>query len=153
MTINDFPVHYHYITSLSPIGRPTPTVQWRVNDEVWPSDETQEPDEVTKVTLRVTQLGRQHLHAVFECRATNFNDTSPISATVTLDMNCEWQARDYSSLQWESHPLLARDEVAGDSFINSNFHTFCLLYKETKSRDCEWNKRGTFLHLFHYVEE
>ena len=68
-----------------------------------------EPDDVTKVTLRVTELGRRHLHAVFECRATNFNDSSPISATVTLDMNCEWQAGDSSStlhviwLTQESH--------------------------------------------------
>ena len=68
-------------------------MEWLVNDEVWHSEEMKEPDDVTKVTLRVTELGRRHLHAVFECRATNFNDSSPISATVTLDMNCEWQAR------------------------------------------------------------
>lgn len=84
--------HHQGVTFFPPAGRPTPTVQWRVNDEVWPSEETQEPEGVTKVTLRVTELGRRHLHAVFECRATNFNDSSPISATVTLDMNCEWQA-------------------------------------------------------------
>ncbi|KAK8402382.1 hypothetical protein O3P69_000656 [Scylla paramamosain] len=76
-----------YLTCRVSGGRPKPQVEWLVNDEVWHSEEMKEPDDVTKVTLRVTELGRRHLHAVFECRATNFNDSSPISATVTLDMN------------------------------------------------------------------
>lgn len=72
-------------------GRPTPTVRWLVNGEAKSGEEMQEPGDVTKVTLRVPKLGRRHLHAVFECMATNFNDSSPISSTVTLDMNCEYE--------------------------------------------------------------
>ncbi|XP_042228072.1 uncharacterized protein LOC121870347 isoform X2 [Homarus americanus] len=72
-------------------GRPVPTVQWLVNEEVRPSEEVQEPGGVIKVTLVVQELSRTDLHAVFECRATNFNDSSPISSTVTLDMNFQPQ--------------------------------------------------------------
>ncbi|XP_045133861.1 nephrin-like isoform X2 [Portunus trituberculatus] len=68
-------------------GRPTPTVMWFVNEEAWQAPVTQEAPGVISATLTLPQLTRRHLHAVFECRAFNFNGSMPATATATLDMN------------------------------------------------------------------
>ncbi|XP_050731413.1 hemicentin-1-like isoform X2 [Eriocheir sinensis] len=68
-------------------GRPTPTVVWLVNEEVWRAQVTEDAPGVISAALTVQQLTRRHLHAVFECRAFNFNGSLPASATATLDMN------------------------------------------------------------------
>ncbi|XP_064078282.1 LOW QUALITY PROTEIN: nephrin-like [Macrobrachium nipponense] len=68
-------------------GRPPPKVEWLVNDEVWATEDNQDPGGVIQLEFSIARLSRKHLHAVFECRATNFNESTPVSSTVTLDMN------------------------------------------------------------------
>lgn len=135
-------------------GRPTPTVQWLVNDEVRPSEEVLEPGGVIKVTLVVHELTRNDLHAVFECRATNFNDSTPISSTVTLDMNfqpvnvsilsgsgslsagteyelvCQaWGSRPAAIISWWKGGTTALKDAAMTTSPDSNVTTSILKYR------------------------
>ncbi|XP_071524793.1 uncharacterized protein [Panulirus ornatus] len=135
-------------------GRPTPTVQWLVNDEARPSKEVMEPGDVIRVTLAVPELTRNDLHAVFECRATNFNDSSPISSTVTLDMNFQpmnvsilsgtgslsagteyelvchaWGSRPAAIISWWKGGTTALKDAAMTTSPDSNVTTSILQYR------------------------
>ncbi|ROT67327.1 putative sidestep protein [Penaeus vannamei] len=139
-------------------GRPTPVVQWLVNDEVRSSQESRSPPGVINTTLVVPRLSRNDLHAVFECRATNFNDSAPISSTVTLDMNfqpmnvsilssssslsaeteyelvCQaWGSRPAAVISWWKGGTLALKEAVMTTSPDSNVTTSILKYRAEMS--------------------
>ncbi|XP_042217603.1 nephrin-like [Homarus americanus] len=68
-------------------GRPAPLILWLVNDEVRRTEVVEEEEGILSASVSVPELTRRHLHAVFECRAFNFNGSDPVTSTVTLDMN------------------------------------------------------------------
>ena len=40
--------------------------------------------------LVIEKLGRPHLHAGLTCEATNSNNSAPVTATITVEMNCKY---------------------------------------------------------------
>ncbi|KAK7074662.1 hypothetical protein SK128_011972 [Halocaridina rubra] len=68
-------------------GRPSPNIFWVVKDEVWRTEIEEEVGGSLKTTLLIRRLTRHYLHSVFQCQATNFNASSPVTSSVTIDMN------------------------------------------------------------------
>ena len=46
-------------------------------------------EEVLSASLRIERLTREHLMAVYSCRASNNNLTEPSVSEVTVDLNCK----------------------------------------------------------------
>uniref|UniRef100_A0A182JRM8 Ig-like domain-containing protein n=1 Tax=Anopheles christyi TaxID=43041 RepID=A0A182JRM8_9DIPT len=77
------------ITCISTGGRPLPKVQWWYENKVINNTSLILSDKRVKNTLVLHRLERKHLKSVFTCQAANNNVTIPISASITLDMNCK----------------------------------------------------------------
>ncbi|KFB35298.1 AGAP002104-PA-like protein [Anopheles sinensis] len=73
------------------LGRPLPKVQWWYENKVINNTSVVLSDKRVKNTLVLHRLERKHLKSVFTCQAANNNVTNPISASVTLDMNCKYR--------------------------------------------------------------
>ncbi|XP_068208272.1 protein turtle homolog B-like isoform X2 [Palaemon carinicauda] len=135
-------------------GRPAPKVEWLVNDEVRATEENQDASGTIQLDFSIPRLSRKHLHAVFECRATNFNESTPVSSTVTLDMNfqpmnvsimsssnslsasteyeltCQaWGSRPPAVISWWKGGTQALKEAVMTTSPDSNVTTSILKYK------------------------
>ena len=49
---------------------------------------TKSNEEILSASLRIERLSRDHLMAVYSCRASNNNLTEPAVSEVTVDLNC-----------------------------------------------------------------
>lgn len=71
-------------------GQPKPQVTWwREGVLLDESSEVTPSGHVTRNELELPTLARHDLMAVFTCQASNNNISAPLSASVTVDMNCE----------------------------------------------------------------
>lgn len=71
-------------------GRPQPRLTWWHENYLLDDTFTAISEKTVKNELYVEKLQRHHLHTVLTCQASNNNITSPISAVVTLNLNCKY---------------------------------------------------------------
>ncbi|XP_068204828.1 nephrin-like isoform X2 [Palaemon carinicauda] len=67
-------------------GRPPPRVTWWHEEALLDEVSEQVTEDISRNTLTLPNLSRQHLHRVITCRASNSNMTRSINASVKLDM-------------------------------------------------------------------
>ncbi|KAA0193756.1 hypothetical protein HAZT_HAZT000433 [Hyalella azteca] len=77
-------------------GIPTPTVSWWQGGTLLDDVSELSTPEVTRNSLRMPPLSRSDLLLQLSCVAFNSNLTNPISASVTIDIACEYKI-------WNNH--------------------------------------------------
>lgn len=88
LEVHSAPFHRKPIlVSLKISGRPPPRVTWWQENALL--DDTLEQTDERKVrnVLHIERLQRKHLNVIFTCQASNNNLVTPISSSVTLDIN------------------------------------------------------------------
>ncbi|XP_069981058.1 synaptogenesis protein syg-2 [Penaeus vannamei] len=68
-------------------GRPRPSVSWFHEESLLDNVSEVKRGEVTTNTLTIAALTRADLYRVLTCQASNSNLSTPVAATVTLDMS------------------------------------------------------------------
>ncbi|XP_068208506.1 uncharacterized protein [Palaemon carinicauda] len=111
-------------------GRPPPKVVWLMNGKERRSEVTQQAGGVIQITTSITHLRRNHLHGIFECRASNFNGSSPVSSSITLDMNFQ--------------PVnVSVTSGSGSLSANTDYELVCKAWGSRPSAVISWWKGGT----------
>ena len=121
---------------LPSIGDPSPRVLWRLNGRLLDAEyESTMVGEVSN-TLVIERLGRQHLHAPLRCEASNTNDSRPVTALVTIEMNREYQCYLEARMTLQLSQLSGMTHIIDPLFgsvrhylINQALHNSIMLYK------------------------
>lgn len=71
------------------LGRPQPRLTWWQENTLLDDSYTSINEKKVKNELQIEKLQRHHLNAVLTCQAANNNITAPISAPVSLNLNCK----------------------------------------------------------------
>lgn len=91
-------------------GKPSPKITWLINDQpVRNSTEVGVSSTVlasansrtVRSDLRLTDLSRKDVHSEITCQATNNNRTSPLAATLHVDMNCKFYRKYIFSIKMQ----------------------------------------------------
>lgn len=88
---------------------------------------------VTNNELIIPSLNRHHLLSVFECQAKNNNITTPLSASITLDLNCKfyqyyWPANEHYIMYPEVFELEKKKHFSrGFNFVTNPLKC-CLIF-------------------------
>lgn len=72
------------------IGRPRPYVFWRKGSSVIQGTVSVDENGLVRNELIFDRLKREDLLTVLVCQASNNNFTSPVHASVTIDLNCKY---------------------------------------------------------------
>lgn len=86
--------HANYLSFFSLLfspsqGRPLPQVTWWRDNVLLNSTSIQMSDKKVKNTLQLNRLERKDLHNSYVCQSSNNDVSSPITSSVTLDLNCK----------------------------------------------------------------
>ncbi|CAL4120519.1 unnamed protein product, partial [Meganyctiphanes norvegica] len=86
--IGPFPVNKPLELSCATMGgHPRPKVSWWHEGRLLDDESEVVSGDLTRNTLRITDLSRDNLYKVYTCQAANSNLSIPLAATVTLDLS------------------------------------------------------------------
>lgn len=85
------------------LGRPQPRLTWWHENKLLDESYTAINEKKVKNELQIDKLERHHLNAVLTCQASNNNITAPISAPVSLNLNCKYIKCNVFSLSLHFH--------------------------------------------------
>ncbi|KAL1461627.1 hypothetical protein WDU94_013503 [Cyamophila willieti] len=70
-------------------GNPSPWIVWYRNDRLISNVSTAETGQLSS-SITLENLSRKDLHSQLMCTANNNHKSHPVSASVTVDMNCKY---------------------------------------------------------------
>ena len=120
------------MNDFSHLGNPRPTVKWYINNVPQSSKSVRMSGNVLRNSLVIDQLERRHLHSVLECKASNYNQTPPLVAAVSLDMNCKFLCYDRFSFHLEIYVF-----ILCTLYLQMHFN-----YPQRSSSECYYSQHG-----------
>ena len=70
-------------------GKPRPSLLWLKDNQLVDESWTVTPQGIVRNELVVTRLLRTDHKSILTCQASNSNLTKPVTASITLELNCK----------------------------------------------------------------